>query len=114
MNLDFRIGSPGVGTNGQHRFWIGALPNSPAVEVLISEDAVSVRSGEVIERIGTLRAKEWYNLKLTLDLQSQVISGSSRHARSRDEFLGQAIFARVGGSNRSGRPRLGQPCQGGA
>ena len=44
VNLDFRIAPPRAGTTGQHRFWIGAGPNSPAVELLISASAVELRS----------------------------------------------------------------------
>jgi Protein of unknown function (DUF1553)/Protein of unknown function (DUF1549)/Planctomycete cytochrome C len=76
VNLDFRVAPSPSGTNGQHRFWIGAQPNSPAVELVISEDAISFRSREKVERIAALQAKEWYNLQLTLDLQMRTVSGS--------------------------------------
>jgi len=76
VNLDFRVAAPSVGTNGQYRFGIGAQPNSPAVELVISQDAVSLRTRKTIDRIATVQANQWYNLQLTLDLQGQTISGS--------------------------------------
>ena len=36
---------------------------------------MSLRSGEKTEQIGSLRADEWYNVQLTLDLQGQTVSG---------------------------------------
>src|SRR5207249_7772909 len=45
VNLDFRPATPGAGTNGLHRFWIGARADSPAVELLISTEAVFMREG---------------------------------------------------------------------
>ncbi len=75
VNLDFRVGEKPAGSSAVHRFRVGAQPNSPAVEVLISADSVSLRRGEVIERIGLLKAKEWQSLRLDLDLQSRTVSG---------------------------------------
>jgi hypothetical protein len=75
VNLDFRVTSPRGESNGLHRFWIGAQPNLPAVELFISADAMYLRSGETIERIGALRANAWHNLQLTLDMQSHSVAG---------------------------------------
>jgi mono/diheme cytochrome c family protein len=76
VNLDFRVASPRAGPYGSHRFWIGAQPNLPAVEVLISADAVSLRSALTIDRIGALQANAWHNLQLILDLQHGTVAGS--------------------------------------
>ena len=76
MNLDFRVSAPRAGSNGLHRFWIGAQPNSPAVQVVISADAVSLFvPANTIERIGGLQANAWHNLQLTLDLQNRTVAG---------------------------------------
>jgi hypothetical protein len=76
VNLDFRVGDQEAGTNTLHRFWIGEQPNSPAAEVLISADAISLRMGETTERIAALQEKQWQNLHLALDLRSRSLSGS--------------------------------------
>ena len=89
VNLDFRVGAPSAGTNGQHRVWIGAQPNSPAVELLISEHAVALCSHETIEGLCTLKRNQWYNLQLVLDLQAQTISGSVGTADQATAFSGK-------------------------
>ena len=75
VNLDFRVGGEQSGTNGVHRFWIGARPDSPAVEVLISTGAISLARGATSERIGPLPTKEWQSLQLDLDLRAGTVSG---------------------------------------
>jgi mono/diheme cytochrome c family protein len=75
VNLDFRVASPTAGSNGMHRFWIGAQPNRAAVQVVISADAVSIRSGDTIQRIGAVQANAWHNLQLILDLQDRTVTG---------------------------------------
>jgi hypothetical protein len=78
VNLDFRVTPSPGGTTGQHRFWIGARPSSPAVEVVISGDGVYLTAGKRNDRIGKVNAGAWQNLQLTLDLKTQTISGSVR------------------------------------
>ncbi len=75
VNLDFRVDVEQAGTNGVHRFWIGALPASPAVAVLISAGAISLASGKTTERIGAFQTKEWQSLQLDLDLRAGTVSG---------------------------------------
>jgi hypothetical protein len=76
VNLDFRPAPPGAGTNGMHRFWIGAGADSPAVELLISTEAVFTRKGEQMEKLAGLKPHEWHNLQLALDLEDRTFSGS--------------------------------------
>ena len=76
VNLDFRVASPRAGPIGLHRFWIGAQPNMPAVQVVISADAIAIRSRETIDRICALQANAWHNLQLILDLQNRTFGGS--------------------------------------
>ena len=86
VNLDFRIAAPDANAKGLHRFWIGAMPASPAVELLISSESVSLRSGETIESLGPLKPNQWHNLQLTLDLKSRTLSGRVGMPGSTTEF----------------------------
>ena len=76
VNLDFRVAAPNAVAPGAHRFWIGARGDSPAVEVLISSESVSLRSGEKIEIVAPLKPGHWHNLQLALDLEKRTVSGS--------------------------------------
>ena len=76
VNLDFRVIANKSSAGGSHRFWIGARPSSPAVEVLIDSDTIALRSGDRVETIRSLRSNQWHNLQLTLDLKSGTVSGS--------------------------------------
>ncbi len=76
VNLDFRPAAPDGGTKGMHRFWIGARADSPAVELLISTEAVFTRAGGQMERLAGLKPHQWHNLQLTLDLERRTFSGS--------------------------------------
>ena len=76
VNLDFRIAAAKTPESGNHRFWIGARPSSPAVEVILSPEAVAVRTGDIVKTIRSFNPGQWQNLQLTLDLKSGVVSGS--------------------------------------
>ncbi len=86
VNLDFRVATPDASAKGRHRFWIGAMPASPAVEVLISSEAVSLRSGETIESLSPVKPNQWHNLQLTLDLKRRTVSGKVGMPGSSAEF----------------------------
>ena len=86
VNLDFRIAAPDANAKGLHRFWIGAMPASPAVELLISSESVSLRSGDAIESLGLLKPNQWHNLQLTFDLKSRTVSGKFGMPGSTMEF----------------------------
>jgi hypothetical protein len=86
VNLDFRVGAPEGGTKGLHRFWIGAMPDSAAVEVLISAESVSLCSGETTEVLTALKPVQWHNLQLTLDLKERKVSGKIGMPGSTTEF----------------------------
>ena len=89
VNLDFRVAPPDANTKGLHRFWIGAMPASPAVEVLISSESVSLRQGEMIEGLCSLKSNQWHNLQLTLDLKSRTVSGKVGTSVNSTEFPGK-------------------------
>ncbi|MDB6036051.1 MAG: Protein of unknown function (DUF1553)/Protein of unknown function (DUF1549)/Planctomycete [Verrucomicrobiales bacterium] len=76
VNLDFRPGPPENGATGTHRFWIGASSNSPAVELLLSTEAVFNRVGDQVEKLAGLKRHQWHNLQLILDLERRTFSGS--------------------------------------
>jgi hypothetical protein len=75
VNFDFRItGAPGA--NGPHRFSLGDPGKAAVVEVHLATDAVSVRSGKDVERVGAVKPGQWNNVQLTIDFQKRVVSGS--------------------------------------
>ncbi len=76
VNLDFRVAAPNAATPGAHRFWIGGRADSPAIEVLISSQSVSLRAGGTTEVVRALKPNQWQNLQLALDLASGMVSGT--------------------------------------
>ncbi len=75
VNLDFRIGTNQAPAPGLHRFWLGAQRAGPAVEVLLTAETISVRTGDRVETLRALRTNQWHNLQLTLNLGSGTVSG---------------------------------------
>ena len=76
VNLDFRIGGSKAPATGVHRFWIGSRQSAPAVEVILSSEAVSVRTDGGEQKIRAAKPDQWQNLQLALDLKSRVVTGS--------------------------------------
>ncbi|MCX7394576.1 MAG: PSD1 and planctomycete cytochrome C domain-containing protein [Planctomycetales bacterium] len=89
VNLDFRVAAPEAGAEGLHRFWIGMMPAAPAVEVLISAESVSLRSGETIEVLAAVPPFQWQNMQLTLDLKGRTVSGKVGLPGRMTEFTGK-------------------------
>jgi hypothetical protein len=89
VSLDFRVQGRESGSNAVHRFWIGAQPGSPAVELLIAEDAISLRTGQTTERLGTSQKQQWQSLQLALDLRSRTVSGRVGAPGHSTEFSGK-------------------------
>ena len=86
VNLDFHVAAPDASAKGLHRFRIGALPDSAAVEVLISSESVLLRSGETSESVASLKPNQWNNLQLSLDLKNRTVSGKVGMPGSTTEF----------------------------
>ncbi len=76
FNLDFRIGSSNATTGGAHRFRIGAFPDSLAVVLLITPEAVSLQIGDAIEPLAPIKPNEWHNIQLSLNLRKRTVSGT--------------------------------------
>ena len=76
VNLDFRVATNDATATGSHRFWLGARGATPAVEILISSQAMALRVGDQIETIRPLQRHQWHNLQLRLDLDARTVSGS--------------------------------------
>ncbi len=91
VNLDFRIGAPDASATGSHHFAIGAMTGAPAVELLISSESVSLRSGQTIESLCTLKPNQWHNLQLTLDLNANKVSGRIGTPGAVTEFSGKPL-----------------------
>jgi len=98
VNLDFRVSTSDNNAKGLHRFWIGSMPASPAVEVLISLDTVSLRIGETVESICALKPGEWHNLQLTLDLKGHRVSGRIGLPGTITEFSGKSLSQKFSGT----------------
>ncbi len=98
VNLDFRVAAPDENATGIHRFWVGSMPDSPAVEVLIASDSVSLRIGETIESIGMLKPNQWHNLQLALDLNGHTVSGRIGMPGATTEFSGKLFSPNSSGS----------------
>jgi hypothetical protein len=54
VNLDFRIGAGDAKATGHHRFWLGTMTNSPAVEVLLSAEEIALRGDGRPRRVAGL------------------------------------------------------------
>ncbi|WP_397569326.1 PSD1 and planctomycete cytochrome C domain-containing protein [Schlesneria sp. T3-172] len=100
VNLDFRIALPDWSFPGTHRFWVGAHPDAPAAEVLISSESVMLRQGNEYEVItpvipsaesGAAASSRWYNVQLTLDLRSGTVSGAVGYPGAVSEFSGKRL-----------------------
>ncbi|MBC7815847.1 MAG: DUF1553 domain-containing protein, partial [Planctomycetaceae bacterium] len=91
VNLDFRVAAPDASAKGLHRFRIGAMPDSAAVEVLISSESVSLRIGEAIESVAAVKPNQWHNLQLALDLKSRTLSGKVGMPERTTEFSSKPL-----------------------
>jgi hypothetical protein len=76
VNLDFRIGGSKMPSAGVHRFWIGSRHSGPAVAVLVSSEAISVRTEGGEQTVRATKPDQWQNFQLALDLKSRVVTGS--------------------------------------
>jgi hypothetical protein len=75
VNLDFRVTASDTNAQGVHRFSLGSKDETHAAEVLISSESVSLKTGEAIEVLSSIKLNEWHNLQLTFDLNRKTISG---------------------------------------
>jgi hypothetical protein len=98
VNLDFRVATSDAGAKGVHRFSLGAIGATPAVELLISSDAMALRVGEKNEGICSLKPDQWHNLQLTLDLRSRTFSGRVGPPGATTEFSSKPFSASWSGA----------------
>lgn len=76
VSLDFRVATNATTATGSHRFWIGGSKSSPAVEVLISAEAIALHPRGRIQTVRSVTPGQWYQLRLDLDLKRERVSGS--------------------------------------
>ena len=76
LNLDFRPAAHEASATAKHRFWLGAQSGSPAIELLISSEALFQRNQDQIEKLADLGSNQWHNLQLVIDLSHRAFSGS--------------------------------------
>lgn len=75
VNLDFRVTTDGSPAPGRHRFWLGNRTDPAAVEVFLSDQSLTIRTGDSTVTLRPLESGEWVNLQLTLDLSARTVSG---------------------------------------
>ena len=89
VNLDFRNMTRGAGS---WRLCLSHGPgDSPAVEVFVTADALSVRNGATVEQICPLRQGVFYNLQLEIDLDARTFAGSVGAPGDVVAFSGKAL-----------------------
>ncbi len=77
FNIDFRNATPQSGGPGTYRIFLGHGPGrSPAVEVFVGSKELLVRKADSTEPIRPLQPGTWYNLRLVLDLDRRMFSGT--------------------------------------
>jgi len=91
-NLDFRI-TPGAGPSVPHRFWVGRSASEPAVEVLLSADSASIRTGGRVDLLRPLAAGEWQSLQLRIDLGAGTVAGRIGRPGDMTAFPSRALAA---------------------
>ncbi len=98
VNLDFRVASPEASANGAHRIALGAIGETPAVELFLSLDTVGLRVGERIESLCAIKPNQWHNLQLDLDLQTRTVSGRVGVPGTTNEFSSRPFLAESSGA----------------
>ncbi len=93
VNLDFRVASADASANGAHRISLGAIGETPAVELVLSSDTVGLRVGERIESLCAVKPNQWHNLQLDLDLQSRTVSGRVGMPGATTEFSSKPFLS---------------------
>jgi len=76
VNLDFNLSTNSTATPGQHRFWIGSQEGSPALEVFLSVDTITLQTGQHRQTLRSVPPNQWQNLQLQVDRVAQTISGT--------------------------------------
>ena len=93
VNLDFRVAAPDAEITGSHRLALRAIDGTPAVELVITPESLSLRNGESIDRLGSLPPHQWINLQFTLDLKSRLVSGQFGIPGAITEFSNKPLSA---------------------
>jgi mono/diheme cytochrome c family protein len=115
VNLDFRVTPVDGSQPGSHRFWIGSMLTSPAAEVLISSESISLRQGTTVEQIAAMPPGQWQNLQLSLNLKTRTMSGAIGAPGSVTTFSGKPLSTSWSGVvdfvglDSSGEPGAGRP-----
>lgn len=75
FNLDVRVNAADGAGAGTHRVWLGTSRGVRAAEILISAEAVSLRTGDTVQQIATIERNQWQNIQLHFDHHGRAISG---------------------------------------
>jgi len=90
VSFDFRVADVAAGGDGSWRFYAGHGPgSSPAVELFFNGREFFRRSGEARDPVRSLKAGEWHQVQLALDLKARRYTGVLATATDRTAFAGQ-------------------------
>ena len=77
--FDFRCAEVTAGGDGSWRYYIGHGPgHSAAVELFFNGQQLFTRSGDARTAVGSLKAGQWYNVQLQLQLKDRKFRGQLR------------------------------------
>ena len=76
VNLEFRVATNVPAATGRHRFLVGSHGGTPAVEVWLSRDSLTLPGGGEPQVIRLPKPGEWHCLQLVLNLDARTFTGS--------------------------------------
>jgi cytochrome c553 len=89
-SFDFRCSDTSAGADGSWRYYLGHGPgNSPAVELFFNGKEFFRRSGNARETVCGLNPKDWYQVRLILDLHNRSYTGVLISRSVQTPFSGQ-------------------------
>jgi len=75
LSLDFRTAAGAAPSSNHHRLRLGSEAAKVPAEILISEDALHIRTGAVCHRVRDFKPGHWQNLQLTLHPAGRTLTG---------------------------------------
>jgi mono/diheme cytochrome c family protein len=76
VNLEFRVATNIAAATGRHRFRMGAHGGTPAVDVWLARDSITVPGGDTHLNFRLPKPGDWHCLQLILNLDARTYTGS--------------------------------------